>query len=173
METVKTHADGSTVDLTNQTESFNITVGAGTDSLKGGGAADTINILNAGEGNSDTIDGGAGSDIIQLSTGSHALTTDNKLLNVETILAHASGSSIDLTNQAEAFTITGGAAVDTLKGGSGADIITGNGGNDIITGGAGNDSLTGSAGDDTFNVDSGTDSITDLGTGSDLSLIHI
>ena len=62
VETVKTHADGSTVDLTNQTESFNITVGAGTDSLKGGEAADTINILNAGEGNSDTIDGGAGSD---------------------------------------------------------------------------------------------------------------
>ena len=52
------------------------------------------------------------------------------------------------------------------------DIITGNGGNDIITGGAGDDSLTGSAGDDTFNVDSGTDSITDLGTGSDIFVVN-
>ena len=71
-------------------------------------------------------------------------------------LAHASGSSINLSAQSEGFTITGGAGVDAITGGSGVDIITGGGGNDTLAGGAGND---------TFNVDSGVDPISDLTTG--------
>ena len=89
---------------------------------------------------------------------------NSKIVNIETIIAHSGGSTVDLTNQTEGFTITGDAGVDTLKGGGGADIITGNGGNDIITGGDGNDIISGGGGNDTFKITSGTDIISDINT---------
>ena len=65
------------------------------------------------------IDGGADSDVLKLSTGSaDTFSTDNKLMNVETLQAHASGSQVVLTGQTEAFTITGGASADSITGGS-------------------------------------------------------
>ena len=39
---------------------------------------------NAGESNNDIIAGGAGSDILQLSSGSHTITTDGNLTDIET-----------------------------------------------------------------------------------------
>ena len=151
IEDVKVHSSGSTLDLTNQTENFNVTVGAGTDTVTGGDGVETFIILNAGEGNNDTFTGGAGTDIIQLSSGSHTFSTDNKVNTIETFVANASGSTLVLTGQTEGFTISGGAGVDDLTGGN-AD--------DIITGGAENDTLVGGTGNDTFNIDSGTDIIT-------------
>ena len=47
--------------------------------------------------------------------------------------------------------------------------IAGGAFNDTISGGHGNDTLTGGAGVDKFIVTSGTDTITDLGTGGDVT----
>ena len=58
IEDIKVHSSGSTLDLTNQTENFNVTVGAGTDTVTGGDGVETFIILNAGEGNDDTFTGG-------------------------------------------------------------------------------------------------------------------
>ena len=95
---------------------------------------------------------------------SHVFASDATFTNIETVLAHASGSSINLSAQSEGFTITGGAGVDALTGGTGVDIISGGAGDDTLTGG-GVTIPTGGAGNDTFNVDSGVDSISDLTTG--------
>ena len=65
---------------------FEIRSGAGTDTLVGGSGNDTFKILNAGEGNSDTINGGDGTgDKIILSSGSHSLTDNSKISNIEII----------------------------------------------------------------------------------------
>ena len=145
---------GSTVDLTNQTEGFKITISDQTDSITGSDGNDIIVILSAGDGNNDTLIGGAGDDVINLSAGSHTFSDDNKLATIETINANASTTTLDLTNQTEGFTIAGGAQGDNLTGGSGNDIITGGGGDDTLKGGGGNDTLK---------VDSGDDIITLLG----------
>ena len=91
---------------------------------------------------------------LQLSAGAHSLTTDGKLQNIAKVIAHADGSTLDLTGQAENYTIDGAGSADVLKGG---------GGDDIITGKAGGDTLEGGSGNDTFKVDSGSDIINDLG----------
>ena len=61
---------------------------------------------------------------LQASAGSHVFASDATFTNIETVLAHASGSSINLSAQSEGFTITGGAGVDAITGGSGVDIIS-------------------------------------------------
>ena len=76
-------------------------------------------IAASGQGNSDTVDGKAGTNTLQLSAGTHTLTTDNKLKNISKIEANASGSTLDLTNQTENFTIDGAGSADVLKGGGG------------------------------------------------------
>ena len=88
-----------------------------------------------GEGNSDVFDGGGGTDTLQASAGSHVFASDATFTNIETVLAHASGSSINLSAQSEGFTITGGTGVDILRGGTGNDIITSDGGFDLLYGG--------------------------------------
>ena len=145
---------GSTVDLTNQTEGFKITVGGQTDSVTGSDGNDIIIITSAGDGNNDTLIGGAGADVINLSAGSHTFSDNAKLATIETINANSSSTTLDLTNQVEGFTVAGGSQADNITGGSGNDIITGGGGDDTLKGGAGNDTL---------NVDSGSDIITLLG----------
>jgi S-layer protein len=83
------------------------------------------------------MDGGAGSDTLQLAVGSHTFATDTNLVNVEAITLGNGTNTLDLTNQTEAFTITGGTGADTITGGAGADIITGGAGADRITAGNG------------------------------------
>ena len=61
--------------------------------------------------------------------------------NISKIEANASGSTLDLTNQAENFTIDGAGSTDVLKGGGGDDIITGKAGGDTLEGGSGNDTF--------------------------------
>ena len=114
---------GSTVDLTNQTEGFKITVGGQTDSVTGSDGNDIIVITSAGDGNNDTLIGGSGDDVINLSAGSHAFSDNAKLATIETINANATATTLDLTGQLEGFTIAGGAQGDNLTGGSGNDII--------------------------------------------------
>ncbi|MDG2356132.1 MAG: calcium-binding protein, partial [Paracoccaceae bacterium] len=136
---------GGTIDMSLASSGgYTLVSGAGVDNLKGGSGNDIFKIEKAGEGNTDTLSGLTGSDTLQLSSGSHVFGSDVNLANIETVLTHSLGSSINLSAQTEDFTITGGAGIDT------------------ITGGAGNDQLTGGAGADTFKIVAGSDTITDL-----------
>ena len=110
-----------------------ITGGKGTDTINAGDGTDTIIIAAAGKGNSDTMDGGAKADVLQLSAGAHAFADNDKLVNIETIKTHSSGSEVDLSAQEEALTITGDAGNDKITGGEGIDTINAGGGDDIIT----------------------------------------
>ena len=74
-----------------------------------------------------------------------------------------SGTTIDLSNQTEIFTITGGNFIDNITSGKGDDTIDGGGEADSITGGAGDDIITGGSGNDIITVDFGTDTVKDLG----------
>ncbi len=60
--------------------------------------------------------------------------TDGRILNVEAISASANstGVTIDLSNQSEGFTITGGTGNDTITGGGGSDVIHGGAGLDTV-----------------------------------------
>ena len=100
---------GSTVVLTNQTEGFKITISDQIDSITGSDGNDIIVILSAGDGNNDTLIGGAGDDVINLSSGSHTFSDDNKLATIQTINAASTSTTLDLTNQTEGFTVAGGA----------------------------------------------------------------
>ena len=93
-----------------------------------------------------------------MSSGSHSLTDNSKISNIEIIDGHASSATtLTLGSQAEGFTINGGTGDDDFTGGAGDDTLNGNAGDDTLSGGSG--------GNDTFNVTLGTDTISDLATG--------
>ncbi|CAN7205389.1 cadherin-like domain-containing protein [Rhizobium sp. LjRoot258] len=123
----------------------------GNGSINLGGGADTINLMST-----STVLNGLGNSGLQ---------------GVELISAASanSGVTINLSNQSEAFTITGSSSNDTLTGGSGADAINGGAGSDTITGGGGGDTLTGGGAAnviDTFVIGSGDSTPTIGGSGN-------
>ena len=154
------HTTLSVASATGTSGTFTLVSGDGNDYLTGGAGDDIIIIENAGEGDADTIDGGVGTDTLQLSSGTHTLTTENKLVGVEnvTLSNSVSGTTIDLSNQTEIFTITGGNFIDNITSGKGDDTIDGGGEADSIAGGAGDDIITGGSGNDIITVDFCTDS---------------
>ena len=99
------------------------------------------------------MDGGTGSDTLQVSTGTHTFSSNGNLSNISTILADVSGSTINLDGQNEGFTITGNNGDDTLR------VVL----ERILFKERDNDNLTGGSGADTFKVESGTDIINFLG----------
>ena len=160
---------GGYIDMSLSTAgAYKITGSNQADTLIGGIGDDTIVITSAGDGDSDTIDGKTGSDTLQLASGSNVFSDNDKLKNVEIILANTGGSVANLNGQTEGFTITGQGGIDIITGGSGADIITDGSGNvnDTITGGAGNDIIT---------IAAGTDIVKDLGgaSGTDEDVVVI
>jgi len=157
-----------------------VSAGAGADTLSGGTGNDT---LLAGAGNDafemgaglnalDRIDGGAGTDTLQLD-GNYlggVLFGATTVTNVETFV-FAAGNDYSLTLNAatnsvglkidgsalgagdnltidgslettSAFTFIGGAGNDSFKGGAGKDTLTGGSGLDTLIGGAGIDTVT-------------------------------
>ena len=143
-------AAGVTINLSAQTEAFTITGSAFADTLTGGSAGDTF----AGFVGADAIDGGAGTDTISLAATSTDLNsaTDARITNVEAVSAAsaAAGVIIDLSTQAEGFTITGSANADTITGGAGADTINAGNGDDTINGFVGADTVNGGGNTDTI-----------------------
>lgn len=143
--------------------------------IAGSGVDDTLtltaaqfNTIIAGTG---TVDMGGGTgDTINLSATTADLNTlgstdDTYIAGVEAISfsAAAAGVTLDLSVQAENFTITGSASADTLTLGGGDDAITGGAGVDVIDTGEGDntvnlangdfaagESITGGGGDDTI-----------------------
>ena len=108
-----TAAAGGTINMTDSnTGGYTITGNSGNETLTGGSGDDTFVISATGEGDGDTYDGKGGSNSLQLSAGTHTLTTDNNVKNITTILAHSDGSSLDLSTQSESFTITGNTGGD-------------------------------------------------------------
>jgi Ca2+-binding RTX toxin-like protein len=124
-------------------------------------------------GGNDTIDGGAGDDLLIVhnsgdSGGKGITSTFNATTNT--------GSITDGTNQVsykniERLDIIGTQSDDFIVGGNGNDTLNGGGGNDTLIGGNGNDSLIGGSGTDTFAFNSfneGNDSIDDLNATNEL-----
>jgi Ca2+-binding RTX toxin-like protein len=112
--------------------------------------------LNAILGTAGTIDLYGGTDTINLTSTSIKLNTlaNGSMSGVEAISASTatSGVTITLSNQTEAFTITGGSGHDTIVGGAGSDTLAGGLGNDRITYDGSDFSIAGGADIDTLVV---------------------
>jgi VCBS repeat-containing protein len=139
--------------------------------------------LNA-QGGADTLDGGAGVDLMAGGTGDDTYVVDVSSDVVTELVGEGSDTvtsanlSLDLnlylnvehlslTGSAD-LNLTGDANGNLLTGNAGDNILTGNAGNDVLDGGAGSDTLIGGLGDDTYVVDSTLDTITEnLGEGTD------
>jgi Ca2+-binding RTX toxin-like protein len=84
-------------------------------------------------------------------------TGDVQIASIEKVEVTATGLAINVSNQIEAFAVTGflggattfvgGSGNDTFTGGSGADSVDGGTGADSISAGAGNDTIIGAAND--------------------------
>lgn len=145
-------ADGTTADL--------IYGGAGDDTISAGGGNDII-VIDQG---ADRVDGGAGTDIVDLTTrvGPTEVWLDQdapaggiRLANVEGVVIGAGGARV-----------FGGAGSDFLIGGGGRDELNGGGGVDFLVGQAGDDTLRGGDGGDLLDGGSGGD-LLDGGDGYD------
>ena len=129
--------------------------GLGADTMNGGAGNDTYVLDNAGD--TVTENPGAGTDVVQTSLLSYALTDNVENL---TIITGSTGNRI-FTGNGLNNTITGNGGADTLNGGGGIDILNGGGNNDILDGGALNDTMFGGLGDDTYVVDVSNDVISE------------
>lgn len=145
------------------------------------GSAGTDSFTFAGTGvltQSDTIDGGAGTDAL-FNSGWSATTDLNNVTNVEVITL--TGSNLAFSYVAADTLVTAGASLTVNASGStgtatltwngsaesnGTYTVTGTGNNDSILGGIGNDTLSGGAGADTLEGGLGIDSLT-VGTTGD------
>src|SRR5207247_6333059 len=117
------------------------TCAAGIHENTSGSGSDTI----VGAVNDTLLDGGGGTDTLKIGA-SFTSTSDAQIANIENLTLTATGTTLNLSNQTEAFNITGSSGIDTITGGSG---------NDTITGGAGADTMTGGGGADTFVIATG------------------
>ena len=140
----------------------NLTGTSGNDSITLTGAQLDAIITGAG-----TINLGAGTDVINLTSTSAELNTlgatNASIQGVEAISAATAGAGVTITlsGQTEGFTITGSANTDTITGGRGADTITGGAGIDRFVFGSGSSPGTvGGTGD--AGTISGYDVITDF-----------
>ena len=147
-----------------------IVIGATNLLVDAGNGDDTITIGSAGMLQLHILNGGDGSDTLDLFRTTTASTIDLRDnfvfgsqvgLNLLSSIENVRGGSGD-------DTIIGSNGANQLEGGAGQDTITGGGGNDTIIGGIGNDHLTGSAGDDNFvfRPGFGHDTITDFNIGT-------
>lgn len=111
------------------------------DTLDGGAGRD---VIHGGAGN-DAIDGGAGDDTLYGDDGDdHIVGGGGK----DVIYGGAGQDTIE--GGPETVKMYGGEGNDVLRGGSGNDYLFGENGNDMMIGGAGNDYLHGGNGSDTF-----------------------
>lgn len=159
--------DFSSVTLTAITA---INLGDGADSVTGSAANDTIEagagddlILaagGAGAGGFDAIDGGAGIDTLRATADNQVISVRN-LSNVEVITADTyAGVTLSGSTDADTINLSGATltGIGSVSGGDGADTITGSAGNDVLDGGSGDDTIR-------VGVGSGTDAVSGgLGT---------
>ncbi|HYG48352.1 MAG TPA: calcium-binding protein, partial [Allosphingosinicella sp.] len=150
---------------------FQISAGAGADTLTGGFGND---LISGGSGN-DLIDGGAGADVMTGGQGNDVYVVDN----AGDLAQEVSAGGVDEVRTALAAFTLAGANIETLRGtsnagqtlmGSGAaglTILAGTG-NDTLDDGGGAASLNGGLGDDTYIARaSGTSVVENSGEGTD------
>jgi len=161
-----------------------VTGGAGDDTLNGGDGNEVFLIAaGAHHGAGESIDGGAGVNVIRFTSGvTDTLTLSGLVSNIAeveasdaaggnagtaalNINAAAVGSGLTLTGNAGANTLTGTAFADTLIGNLGNDTLTGGAGNDTLDGGLGADDMTGGADDDTYVIDNPLDVVHEQASG--------
>ena len=122
-----------------------ITTGSGNDTIDGGGGAD---VINAGGGNDtvayygteNSIDGGSGTNTLQLKTVATVnLASIDQTVGDATIVSGF--QNVDASALSSGVSITGSVGANTITGGTGNDTIDGAGGSDIIAAGAGDDTV--------------------------------
>jgi len=162
----------------------------GNDLISAGGGDDVIWMHGGREGDlfgNDTIDGGSGFDILNLSPIEHDAAINGSITSVtigggmgiatltgiegliggdrnDTLSGGASNDYLEGGGGNDTLSGLGGA--DTLRGGDGDDSLSGGDGNDFLRGNGGRDTLVGGVGDDTFVAARGSDSV-DGGAGTD------
>lgn len=179
-------ADGDTVTITGFTGStltgaiasttgkFDITAGTGTSNITTGAGNDNFTFV-AGTGltSADTVDGGAGTDTVALTSNTAiAATNFNSVKNIEAITLANINTTVAITTQ---DTLVAAGATLMISNAANSGVLTFIGsaetnGKFNITGGTGIDSITGGSGDDTFIFVAGTGLTTDTvngGTGTD------
>lgn len=110
----------------------------GANTVKVAGLAYDVNLSGVTTGDSLTVNGNGGNDIISAVAGVEAA-----------IKFTLDGGAGDDTLSGDG-TLLGGDGNDTLTGGAGNNVIDGGAGNDLINGNGGNDTLIGGLGDDVF-----------------------
>ena len=186
VENVTGGSGNDTISAAGDTVAHVLRGGAGDDYLTGGSGDDTLDAglgadcLMGGAGNdlfipgaaSQTLDGGDGTDVVDLS-GFNAVSmvldgngsdlsvglSDGgwlKLVNIENIIAGAGADT--LVGNSSANLILGGDGDDSIFGNDRADTLLGGAGNDTVYGGAGNDSIDGGDSGNDF-VSYGTQSV--------------
>ncbi len=149
--------------------------GAGTDRLFGGDGDDVFLISAAADHTADeTINGGAGNDVIRfVSSSSGAIlvlnsnltdsdgtitidvsrradgTTSNSAVGVDASAVTLTGG-VTIIGNAGKNVLTGSAYNDSINGGNGDNVLDGGDGDDTIIGGTGNDTIIGGAGTDSL-----------------------
>jgi Ca2+-binding RTX toxin-like protein len=123
------------------------------DSLVGSDSTTVEDFFVGGLGN-DTIDGGAGFDIVCYETG------NTQAVNVDLSTGIATGTGIGTDTLINIEGVIGTSQADNLKGGAGDDWFRPQGGNDTVDGGAGNDRVNydRASGAVTVNLTTGTSS---------------
>lgn len=144
-----------------------LTGGAGDDTLNGGSGNDTFAEGSADSG-SDTFIGGTGTDLVDYSSRTAAITAtmadatandglasegDNIGDDVENLYS-GTGDDVITGNDLDNLIETG-TGDDTINGGAGNDTLYGEAGDDVINGGAGDDTIEGAAGDDDIDCGAG------------------
>jgi Ca2+-binding RTX toxin-like protein len=127
--------------------------GGGIDTIFGGGGNDIVRVLN--NQFIDDVDGGTGTDTLDLSPISVASAT----VDLEGLTWQLSPDFGGIHSIVSVETVKGTALADTLIGSSGVQTLEGNGGDDSIDGGLDNDILRGGAGNDQLDGGAGIDSM--------------
>ena len=129
----------------------------GNDTLNGGAGAEIL----IGRAGNDSLNGGAGNDRIYGDAGNDTASYAAATAGVVVDLAAGTASGADIGSD----TLV---SIENAVGGSGNDQIAGNAADNALNGGAGNDIMTGGLGNDTYFVDSAGDVVLEAsGGGSD------
>jgi Ca2+-binding RTX toxin-like protein len=146
----------------------------GTNTLDGGAGADIMSGTSGGNNvvflvdqAGDTIVGAVGASDTIVADLSWSLTSQST--GVENLtLSAAAGAGATATGNTGANILTANNLGSTLNAGDGNDTLVGGTGNDVLQGGTGNDGMAGGTGNDTYFLDNASDSVTEgVGEGTD------